>query len=151
MNTLKSDGMETRPLFKNIVLTLSLVICLSMFSNAQSPIGSWKKISHLATYQGDTFDSHKALLTQRPCASGIIYRITADGNYRLDASASGCDADYVNIQQKLYAKNKWKMEGDRISLSATGFAVSQTYTVTFSGNKMTWKSEYGDVITYQRL
>ena len=126
------------------------LLFLAFASIAQSPVGNWKMISHLATYDGKTFDSHAALLTQRPCAAKIIYRITADGNYRLDASASGCDEKYVNIQQRLYSKNVWKLNADKIFIGGKE-GIGNTYTVTFAGNKMIWKSEYGDVITYQKL
>lgn len=133
--------------------TISLAASFMFFaftSMAQSPVGNWKMVSHLATYDGKTFDSHVALLTQRPCAAKIVYRITADGNYRLDASSSGCDEKYVNIQQRLYSKNVWKLDGDKIFIGGKE-GIGNNYSVTFSGNKMIWKSEYGDVITYQKL
>lgn len=117
---------------------------------AQSPVGNWKKVSHIGSYEGKTFDSHTALLTQRPCAAKIIYRITADGNYRLDASGSGCDESYINIQQKLYSKTTWKLNGDKLFVGGKE-GIGHTYTVSFPGNKMIWKSEHGDVITYQKL
>lgn len=131
------------------LMFLLMLSCTSTLY-AQSPVGNWKIVSHLGTFEGKTFDSHVALLTHRPCAAKIVYRITEDGNYRLDASASGCDEAYKNIQQRLWAKTKWKLNGNKISTSATNFAVSNDYTVSFSGNRMTWKNEY-DVIIYQRL
>ena len=74
---------------KNIILILALFTFNSIF--AQSPIGKWKMISHISSYEGQTFDSHKALLSQRPCAAKIVYEINADATYRLNASNSGCD------------------------------------------------------------
>jgi hypothetical protein len=135
---------------KKLIFAL-LVAAVSEAAQAQDPVGNWRVISHIGSYGGETFDSHKALLTQRPCAAKIVYRITADGNYRLDASASGCDASYTDIQQRLYAKTKWKLEGEYLLTSATNFAVSQRYQVRFSGDEMSWKHDSGDVIVYQRL
>jgi hypothetical protein len=134
----------------------TLILLLAIFTIAgsvwaQSPVGNWWVISHTSSYGGQPFDSHKALLSQRPCAAKIVYRLTADGNYRLDASTSGCDESYVNIQQKLYSKTKWKLEGNKILTSATNFVVSQMYTISFKGDKMSWTSEQGDVITFQKL
>lgn len=132
------------------LFSLLIFISIGYSAEAQSLVGNWKKISHMITYDGQTFDSYAALLSQRPCAAKIVYRITSDGNYRLDASASDCDESYKNIQQRLYAKNKWRLEGNKLSLSASNFAVSQDYTISFSGDKMIWK-QGADVITYQKL
>ncbi|MCE7042034.1 lipocalin family protein [Dyadobacter sp. CY312] len=134
---------------KTLILALLTSFTISI-SSAQSPVGNWKLISHLATFEGKTFDSHTALLTQRPCAARIVYRITDDGNYRLDASASACDESYVNIQQRLYSKTKWKLDGNKLFIGGKE-GIGHTYSITFSGNKMVWKSEYGDVITYQKI
>lgn len=134
---------------KTLILALLTSFTIST-SFSQSPVGNWKLISHLATFEGKTFDSHAALLTQRPCAARIVYRITDDGNYRLDASASGCDESYVNIQQRLYSKTKWKLDGNKLFIGGKE-GIGHTYSITFSGNKMVWKSEYGDVITYQKI
>ncbi len=101
-------------------------------------MGSWRLVSHTVTTAGTTFDSHSALLQQRPCAAKIRYNIGADGTYRLDASASDCDEKYKSAQQKLYAKTKWKLDGNKITTSSTNFAVGQTYTASISGNRMTW-------------
>lgn len=105
---------------------------------AKSVVGSWRLVSHTVTAAGSTFDSHAALLQQRPCASKIRYNIGADGTYRLDASASDCDDKYKSVQKKLYAKTKWKLEGTQFTTSSTNFAVGQSYTVSVAGNRMTW-------------
>jgi hypothetical protein len=73
---------------------------------AQSPVGRWKILSHSSEYQGQTFDSHAALLSQRPCAAKIVYEVNADGTYRLNAAESGCDEKYIKIQEKLYSETK---------------------------------------------
>ena len=100
---------------------------------------------------GSTFDSHAALLQQRPCAAKVRYNVNADGSYRLDASASDCDEKYKSIQQKLYSKTKWKLEGNKIMIADTNFAVGQTYSVTVSGNRMTWVGTDGQgTLVFQR-
>lgn len=114
-------------------------------------VGAWKVVSHTVTMDGQTFDAQAALLQQRPCASKILYKVNADGTYRLDASASGCDDKYKAIQEKLYAKTKWKLEGNKITTSASNFAVGQTYTVSVSGNRMTWIGTDGQgTLVFQR-
>lgn len=118
---------------------------------AADVVGSWRKVSHTVTFGGTTMDSHAALLTQRPCAAAVRYNINADGTFRLDASASGCDAGYKSMQEKLYAKTKWKVEGNRFTTSSTNFAAGQTYTVTVSGNRMTWVGTDGQgTLVFQR-
>jgi len=135
-------------IFSFLLVTFSWIIC-----NAQSPVGKWKMISHVSSYGDQTFDSHKALLTQRPCAAKIVYEINADATYRLNASNSGCDEKYKKIQEKLYSETKWKAQGNKISISTLNdFSVGQTYLVSFSGNKMIWKGTDGQgTITFQKL
>lgn len=136
---------------KAIIMSIILLGNFS-FVKAQNPVGKWKMVSHISEYEGQKMDSHAALLTQRPCAAKIVYEVNADGTYRLNAAESGCDKKYRNIQEKLYSKTKWKLEGNKIMTSASNFAVGQTYTVTFSGNQMVWTGTEGQgVITYQRL
>lgn len=125
---------------------------LAMVCNAQNPVGKWKVISHTIVFEGKKMDTHAALLKQRPCASLIVYEINADKTYRLNASASGCDEKYRNIQEKLWSKTKWKLEGNVFTTSATNFAVGQSYTVVFAGNKMTMTGTDGQGVTvYQRV
>lgn len=135
------------------ILLCTLAILLSSVTcKAQTAIGRWKKISHIGEYNGQKFDSHIALLTQRPCAAKMIWEVNANGDFRLDASGSGCDENYKKIQEKLYSKTKWKIDENKITISATNFAVGQIYTLTLSGNTMTWTGTEGQgIITYQRL
>jgi hypothetical protein len=136
-----------------IFLILVAAFITSTFCYAQTPVGKWKKISHVSTYDGQTFDSHKALLTQRPCAAKIIWEVNADKTFRLNAAASGCDEKYKNIQQKLYSKTNWRVTGNKITISTEkDFIVGQTYTISYSGNKMIWVGTDGQgTITYQKL
>ncbi|KQW65573.1 hypothetical protein [Methylibium sp. Root1272] len=80
---------------------------------------------------------------QRPCAAQIVCEVHADSTSRLNASGSSCDEKYKSTQQKLYAKTRWKLEGDKFTTSATNFAVGQSYTVSVSCNRMTWVGTEG--------
>lgn len=115
---------------------------------AQNPVGKWKVESYYSNEY--KFDSHKALLTSRPCAADIFYEITEDGKYRLNASKSACDEKYKKIQEKIWSETQWRLKDKMIQLSSTDFAVTKDYTITFSGNKMIWKNEW-DTITYIRI
>lgn len=114
-------------------------------------MGSWTLVSNTTVVDGSRFDIHAALLQQRPCAAKIRYHVGADGSYRLDASASGCDENYKRIQEKLYAKTKWRVDGNKLMTSSSNFAVGQTYTVSVSGNRMTWVGTEGQgTMVFQR-
>lgn len=114
-------------------------------------VGHWKVVSHVSTFEGQTFDSQQALLSQRPCAADIVYEINKDKSYRLNAAASSCDEKYKKIQEKLYSKTQWKLEGTTFTTSATNFAIGQSYTVSVEGNRMVWAGKDGQgTITYQR-
>ncbi|HOY05996.1 MAG TPA: lipocalin family protein [Saprospiraceae bacterium] len=134
--------------------SLSLIVFLffALQIQAQSPVGRWKLLSHTVDFGGEKMDTHAALLQQRPCAAKIVYEINADATFRLNAAASGCDQKYIDIQQKLYSKTQWKLEGNLITTSATNFAVGQSYKVSFSGDKMTWVGTEGQgTLVYQKL
>lgn len=131
---------------------LLALLLAALFTTAQSPIGKWKLISHTVIFDGKKMDMQAALLQQRPCAAKIVYEINADGTYRLNAAASGCDEKYRTIQEKLYSKTKWKLEGKTFSTSATNFAVSQCYMVSFTDSKMIWVGTEGQgEIVYQKI
>ena len=136
--------------------TIFLLLLINFFStapDAQVPVGKWKMISHINEFQGEKFDSHKALLTQRPCAAKIVYEVNADGTYRLNASGSGCDERYKKIQEKLYSETVWTIKGNTISIgNKKAPGIAQKYMYTISANKMTWVGTEGQgTITYQRL
>ncbi len=136
---------------KNLLLCFILLLTAGI-AYAQSPVGKWKVLSHTIDYDGQKIDMHEALLSTRPCAAKIVYEINTDATFRLNAAASGCDEKYKSIQEKLYSKTAWKLEGTLFSTSATNFAVSQTYTISFSGNTMTWVGTDGQgTIVYQKL
>jgi hypothetical protein len=126
---------------------------ISIGSYTQIPVGKWKVISHLSEFQGEKFDSHQALLTQRPCAAKIIYVIHTDGTYRLDFSHSQCDEKYRKIQEKIYSESVWTVSGKFITIgNKKAPSVGQKYTYTITGNKMVWTGTDGQgTITYQKL
>lgn len=131
--------------------TIIFALFISVFtaqSFAQNPVGKWKVESYYSNEY--KFDSHKALLTSRPCAADIFYEITEDGKYRLNASKSACDEKYKKIQEKLWSETKWRLRDKMIQLSSTDFAITKDYTLTFSANKMIWKNEW-DTITYLKI
>ncbi len=132
------------------LIQLILMVLLVNTVAAQSPVGKWKRLSYTSVYDGVKMDSHAALLKVRPCAANIIYEINADGTWRLNAANSGCDKKYIDIQQKLYSKTKWKLEGNQFTVSATNFALGQTHTISFAGNRITFVNQY-ETIVYQRL
>ena len=126
--------------------TLLACVALGVAEDATadpSVIGNWKLVSHTTIFDGKPLDSQAALLQQRPCAGEIVHEIQADGSYRLNTTASRCDEQYKKIQEKLYAKTQWKLEGDKLTTSSTNFAVGQTYTVKVSGAQMTWVGTEG--------
>jgi hypothetical protein len=137
---------------KNLI-TVTAPLLIFCFCAAQSPVGKWKVLSHISTYQGQTFDSQKALLQQRPCAAKIFYEINADGTYRLNAASSGCDEKYKSIQEKLWSKTNWQLKGDIFTTSTLkDFSAGQSYKMTIDGNKMTWVGTDGQgTIVYQKL
>jgi Lipocalin-like domain len=132
------------------IAQLILMMVLVQTATAQSPVGKWKRISYTVVYDGQKMDSHAALLKQRPCADKIVYEINADGTWRLNAANSGCDEKYRKIQEKLYSQTKWKLAGNQFTVSATNFALGQTHTISFAGNKMTFVNK-DETIVYQRL
>lgn len=133
--------------------TLLLILILSVSLNAQSPVGKWKMISHISEYEGQKFDSHKGLISTRPCASKIFYEINTDKTYRLNAKNSGCDESYKKIQEKLYSESVWTLTGNKILIGhKKAPTVGQTYIISYSGNKMIWKGTEGQgTIIYQKL
>lgn len=48
---------------KPLILVLVLFFA-AQITNAQSPVGKWKILSHVSEYAGQKFDSHEALLQE---------------------------------------------------------------------------------------
>lgn len=130
-----------------------IFLTFSIISYTQNPVGKWKVISHVSEFQGEKFDSHKALLTQRPCAAKIMYVIHKDGTFRLDASQSQCDEKFSKIQEKIYSESVWTVSGNMITIgNKKAPSVGQKYSFTITGNKMVWTGTDGQgTIIYQKL
>lgn len=149
MRRRSTDALTRRPDTAAFVAALFALVALqaplpaSANPDAAAVIGKWKVLSHTVVFDGQTMDMQAALLQQRPCAAQIVYEINADSTYRLDASGSTCDEKYKSTQQKLYAKTRWKLEGNKFTTSATNFAVGQSYTASVSGNRMMWVGTEG--------
>ncbi len=153
MNKLPVHKNARRPFASGIVvLPLLLSESAALAADlAVDVVGSWRLVSHTVSMSGTTFDSQADLLQAKPCAAKIRYNVNADGTYRLNAAASDCDQKYKAMQEKLYEKTKWKVAGNKITTSATNFAVGQTYSVAVSGNKMTWIGTEGQgTLVFQR-
>lgn len=137
---------------KKIILVATLVLTY-LITTAQNPVGKWKVISHISSFGGETFDSHKALLQQRPCVAKVFYEINEEGTYRLNAAGSGCDERYIKVQEKLWSKTNWQLKGNIFTTSTVkDFSVGQSYKITINGNKMIWVGTDGQgTITYQKL
>jgi len=120
---------------------------------AQSPVGKWKIVSYVSEFNGQKFDSHKALLQQRPCAAKIVYEINSNGTYRLNAANSGCDERYIKIQEKLHSEEVWTVKGNKITIGhKKAISVGHTYTFSIKGDIMIWTGTDGEgVITYKKL
>jgi hypothetical protein len=135
---------------KTLLIMLATILPATI-AMAQSPVGKWKKVAHISEYGGETMDTHAALLSQRPCAADILYEVNTDGTFRLNASKSSCDESYKDIQQRLYAKTQWRVKNNIITISATNFAVGQSYTLRLDGNTMIWIGTEGQgTIKYRR-
>lgn len=128
-----------------------LFLTTTMF--AQSPVGKWKIVSYVSEFNGQKFDSHKALLQQRPCAAKIVYEINSNGTYRLNAANSGCDERYIKIQEKLHSEEVWTVKGNKITIGhKKAISVGHTYTFSIKGDIMFWTGTDGEgVITYKKL
>ncbi len=137
---------------KKATYTLFLLfLTTTMF--AQSPVGKWKIVSYVSEFNGQKFDSHKALLQQRPCAAKIVYEINSNGTYRLNAANSGCDERYIKIQEKLHSEEVWTVKGNKITIGhKKAISVGHTYTFSIKGDIMIWTGTDGEgVITYKKL
>jgi hypothetical protein len=130
------------------ILLLAVGWLLALSTYAQTPIGKWKKVSVIVVYEGQKMDTHQALLKTRPCAANTVYEFMADG--RLTLTVNNCDESYKKIQEHMWAKTKWKVEGNKITTSVTNFSVGNSYTISYAGNTMIWTDENGTTV-YQKI
>lgn len=141
-------------LYKSCRRLLFLALCCGLFGalQAQTPIGQWKKISHSIDYDGHKMDSYKSVLQVYPVAAQLVHEFSTDGEYKLLCMGNNCTDKYILTQQKLYANMKWRITGNTIMMSSTGFSVGQSYKIQIAGNKMTWEGTEGQgTIVYQKI
>ncbi len=129
------------------ITSLLLLFCTSIL-HAQTVEGKWKCIASYSSFDNKQTNMEDALHQSRPCTKNTIYEFQADG--KIKRIYSGCDEIYVATQDKLWKKQQWKLEGENIKTSVTNFMVFKKYTLTFSGNKMTWTNKE-ETIIYEKL
>lgn len=129
-----------------LIITITLFIALNC--NAQSPIGKWKCIATYSSFDNKKTNMEAALHQSLPCTKNTIEDFQANG--KIVKTYSGCDAKYVETQNKLFKDQKWKVEGNKITIYSIDISLGNTYTISFSGNKMTWTNA-DETITYQKL
>ena len=155
MNAANQLSKHQRPrLCKSCMRLFMLALCCGLFGvlKAQQPVGQWKKVSHNIDYDGQQMDSYKSLLQVYPVAAQLVHEFSADGVYKLLCKGNNCADKYVLTQQKLYANMKWRITGNIIMMSSTGFSVGQSYKIQITGNKMTWVGTEGQgTIVYQKI
>jgi len=129
------------------ITTLFLLFYTNIF-HAQTIVGKWKCIANYSSFDNKQTNMEEALHQSKPCTKNTIYEFLSDG--KIKRIYSGCDEKYVTTQDKLWKKQQWKLEGNNIKTSVTNFMVFREYTLTFSGNKMTWTNK-DETIIYQKL
>ncbi|WP_416438640.1 hypothetical protein [Phnomibacter sp. MR] len=133
-----------------ITVLLSVLLLPKAFT--QNPVGKWKKLSHTIEYAGEKIDSYKTVLQLYPVAARLAHAFDEAGNFRLECSGTDCKEKYVVMQQKLYAQTKWRLTGNVLMLSSSGFRVGQSYSIRLSGNKMIWEGTEGQgTIVYEKI
>ena len=132
---------------KKYILILILCSFISI-TFAQNPIGKWKYIAHYSSFDKKKTNMQEALFQTRPCTKNTVIDFLQDG--KIVKAYSGCETKYVEMQQKLYKNQKWKIEGNSIKISVTNFSIYTTYTISFIGNKMTFEN-VDEKIVYQKL
>jgi hypothetical protein len=89
-----------------------------------------------------------ALHQSRPCTKNTVFDFQSNG--KIVRNYSACDAKYIETQNKFWKDQKWKLDGNNLKTSVTDFSLFNEYTITFSGNKMTWTNK-DETIVYQKL
>ncbi|MBY0537178.1 MAG: lipocalin family protein [Chitinophagaceae bacterium] len=99
--------------------------------NAQSIVGSWKRLSTTLEYlDGKKEDLQATLVKNMPCVVNTVYIFKADGTH-YSQSTKECE-----MIDKMGRAN-WQQSGNLLTLEMKNQGnVKTSYTVTFSGNKM---------------
>ena len=118
--------------------------CLAVYSAcAQNITGTWKQTSViLEESNGRKSDTHTEQLKDLPCASTITYTYSPDG--KVVTKAPDCK-NLREIIESQNGKTTWKQNGNKITVTSTDTRFPpQIYSVTVSGNTMTWFFSYAD-------
>ncbi|HUM52768.1 MAG TPA: lipocalin family protein [Chitinophagales bacterium] len=131
---------------KNIFIIFSLLFYSNAFT--QNIIGKWKCIATYSSFDNKKTNMISGLHQSRPCTKNTVFDFKADG--KIVRIYSGCDTKYVEMQNKLWKKQQWKVEGSNLKTSVTDFSIFNEYIISFSSNKMTWTNN-DETIIYQKL
>ena len=131
---------------KNIVLFCTLFLLNNTF--AQNIVGKWKCIATYSSFDNKKTNMQAALHQSRPCTKNTVFYFQSNG--KIVRNYSACDAKYIETQNKFWKDQKWKLDGNNLKTSVTDFSLFNEYTITFSGNKMTWTNK-DETIVYQKL
>lgn len=116
---------------------LFMLLCLGSVScSAQSPVGSWKRISMIVVdSNGTKTDEHQSLSKEMPCSVNITYDFLSDGKIR--TNASGCPEFMQKAAKKTDMTSRWKVSGDKIIVSSTDNSLPPFVSVvSYKGNTM---------------
>lgn len=127
---------------------LVLFTCSYFILTAQNVVGKWKCVASYTSFDNKKTNMEDALHQSKPCTKNTIYDFQTDG--KITRIYNGCDQKYIDTQNKLWKNHKWKLEGSTLKTSVTNFSLFREYTISFSGNKMTWTNK-DETIVYQKL
>ncbi|CAG4994001.1 hypothetical protein DYBT9275_01285 [Dyadobacter sp. CECT 9275] len=131
---------------KRLLLTLS-VFAIGYLTvpaaHAQNITGTWKMSSAvLEESNGKKSDTHQDQLKNMPCASTITYTFKPDGT--LVTNAPDCK-NLKAIIESQNGKTTWKQNGNKVTITTTDTRFpAQVYSVSVTGNTMTWYFGYAD-------
>lgn len=124
-----------------------LFTAITLFSNAQGIIGSWKKKDEVLTKEnGKTKSTFEMLVKNMPCFANIVYTFYSGG--KMDEQANGC-AVPLQAQIKGTLKNShWKVAGGKLTIDVAdkgALAKHAEYQIEFVGaDKMVWTFNYAE-------
>lgn len=120
---------------------LNLMLLLFFFGaascSAQSPIGSWKRISSIVVdANGTKSDLHKSMVSTIPCTATIVYRFLPDG--KMQTITEGCPDVVKTAASAADAISRYKVSGNKMTVTTTNNELPPaTSVLSFQGNTMT--------------
>lgn len=112
------------------------ILFFTISIDAQSPLGSWKRISMIEeNAQGKKTDTHKELIKLMPCTENTIHSFLANG--KMSTKTDGCVAGVKKSIEDAAKKSTWLIKGNIIYTTYEGDkSLNTKCKVSFSGNKM---------------